>query len=118
MKYKFIIVESASMTSVFVFYVALLILAIHPKATVDGFSIPKWSENVSFQRQQKALTRTGSDAATVYTTATTASGISAMVALLQPGIALASTEVELAELPPPWIPVVFGLGLVVVCSIC
>ena len=37
---------------------------------------------------------------------------------LQPGIALATTEVELAELPPPWIPVVFGLGLVVVCSIC
>lgn len=28
--------------------------------------------------------------------------------------ALADTELEMADLPPPWIPVVFGLGLLVV----
>lgn len=30
-----------------------------------------------------------------------------------PSVSFAATEVELADLPPPWIPVVFGLGLVV-----
>jgi hypothetical protein len=35
---------------------------------------------------------------------------------LLPNVAMATTEVELADLPPPWIPVAFGLGLVVVRS--
>ena len=34
--------------------------------------------------------------------------------ILLPNVAMATTEVELADLPPPWIPVVFGLGLVAV----
>jgi hypothetical protein len=107
---------SAKMTLRFVLYVALLILAINLRAAVDAFSVPKWSEKNSFQQHQKrdphALTLQASDSKTL--AATTASGISAMLVLLQPGIALASTEIEVAELPPPWIPVVFGIGLVVV----
>jgi hypothetical protein len=42
------------------------------------------------------------------------SGVIASLVSLIPEIVHATTEVELADLPPPWIPVVFGLGLVVV----
>jgi hypothetical protein len=37
-----------------------------------------------------------------------------LLTFLFPNVVIAATEVELADLPPPWIPVVFGLGLVAV----
>jgi hypothetical protein len=42
--------------------------------------------------------------------------VSTMVSMicLVPRMVYATTEVELTDLPPPWIPVVFGLGLIVV----
>jgi hypothetical protein len=43
--------------------------------------------------------------------------LASVISLLVPGVAMSATEVEMADLPPPWIPVVFGLGLVVV-SLC
>ena len=109
-----------NMTLRFVFLVTLLILALSVRSTVDAFSIPKWSGIISFQQQvhrsQNVLARLASNSKSDASVATT--GILAMMVLLEPSVAMASTEVELAELPPPWIPVVFGIGLVVVRSIC
>ena len=101
-------------------YIALLVLAIHLGAAVDAFSVPKWSD-VSAQRQQQrtevlnwtSMTN-AHDASRRVHTAAISSSIMAVMVLLPPRIAMAATEVELAELPPPWIPVVFGIGLVVV----
>ena len=108
------------MTLMVVMYLALLIVAIHLGAAVDAFSVPKWSE-LSVQRQQQrtqvlgwtSLTNVHDASRRVHTVAIS-SNIMAMMVLLPPRIAMAATEVELAELPPPWIPVVFGIGLVVV----
>ena len=102
-------------------YVALLTLAMYLLATVDTFSVEKRSK-LSCQRRcqnhENASTLVASDHDTKpFATTTTTSGLSAMmmaILLQQPGLAMATTEVELAELPPPWIPVVFGIGLIVV----
>lgn len=100
-------------------YVALLTLALNLLTAVDGFSVEKWSA-ISYQRQcaqkrhEATFTSVVSDHDSKPCATATASGIVAMMVLLQPGIAMAATEVELAELPPPWIPVVFGIGLIVV----
>lgn len=101
-------------------YVALLTLALHLLTAGDAFSVEKRSA-ISYQRQC-AQKRHDSEVTSVMTSyhvskpyaTAAASGIVAMMGLLQPGIAMATTEVELAELPPPWIPVVFGIGLIVV----
>jgi hypothetical protein len=112
---------STNMTLRVVLYAVLLTLAMlmNPRSSADAFSIPKWSEQILFPQPrqyttgQPTLKLPASDSVTTFATAT-AAGISTMMVLLQPGIAMASVEVEVAELPPPWIPVVFGIGLVVV----
>ena len=104
------------MTLRFILFITFLLSPSYSISTVEAFDIKKWSHNHPKPSQTVLKLPSLSDSNT-FTAVTTTSGISAMVGLWQPGIAMASVEVEVAELPPPWIPVVFGIGLIVVRSI-
>jgi hypothetical protein len=105
-------------------FVMLLYALVVVMKTADAFSIQSRTRSAQAlicsiskleQQQYNEICNKVQSSNRRHTTPYLVANIVVSMIYLVPSMAYATTEVELTDLPPPWIPVVFGFGLIVVC---